>query len=243
MVQALVPLKDLVQAKTRLAGVLRPSERRALAQAMVEDVLGVLAAHHEIDGIVLVSDDPGAHLLADRYGARYWPEAEFRCRGLNPLVTGAVNRLLDENQQHIVVLHGDLPLLCDADISEILFRQREGGGLVIGCDRAGTGTNMLAFDRQSVPEFCFGEDSCRKHLAAAASRGIPARVLRREGAGFDVDDPADLAALLPRLSRIPGRQTAKLLMSATLNERIRLALDTLDGVACGPEERGEQDRQ
>ena len=39
MAQALLPLKDLVQAKTRLGGLLRPSERRALAQAMAEDVL------------------------------------------------------------------------------------------------------------------------------------------------------------------------------------------------------------
>ena len=42
MAQALVPLKDLVQAKSRLSGLLRPSERRALAQAMAEDVLAVL---------------------------------------------------------------------------------------------------------------------------------------------------------------------------------------------------------
>ena len=34
MTQALVPLKDLVEAKSRLSGLLRPSERRALAQAM-----------------------------------------------------------------------------------------------------------------------------------------------------------------------------------------------------------------
>ena len=42
-VQALVPLKDLVEAKSRLSGLLRPTERRSLAQAMVEDVLSVPA--------------------------------------------------------------------------------------------------------------------------------------------------------------------------------------------------------
>ena len=36
MTRALVPLKDLVEAKSRLSGLLRPSERRALAQAMAE---------------------------------------------------------------------------------------------------------------------------------------------------------------------------------------------------------------
>ena len=44
MAQALVPLKDLVAAKSRLSGVLSPAERRSLAQAMVEDVLALSSA-------------------------------------------------------------------------------------------------------------------------------------------------------------------------------------------------------
>ncbi len=45
---ALLPLKDLVQAKTRLGGVLASHERRALAQAMAEDVLAALTAAHSL---------------------------------------------------------------------------------------------------------------------------------------------------------------------------------------------------
>ena len=73
--QVLIPLKDLVRAKTRLAGLLAPSERRALAQAMVEDVLALLAAHPDIESINLLSDDPSAHLLVAQYGARHLPES------------------------------------------------------------------------------------------------------------------------------------------------------------------------
>ena len=36
MTQVLLPLKDLVKAKSRLSGLLSPSERRALAQAKSE---------------------------------------------------------------------------------------------------------------------------------------------------------------------------------------------------------------
>ena len=67
MAHALVPLKDLVTAKTRLSGLLRPAERRALAQAMVEDVLTTLVEHRQIERVTLVSDDPGAGLLACKY--------------------------------------------------------------------------------------------------------------------------------------------------------------------------------
>ena len=228
MAQALVPLKDLVQAKTRLAGILSPSERRALAQSMVEDVLEGLSHHPEIERITLLSDDPGAHLLAARYRARYWPEAEFQGSGLNQLIGLASQRLLAESAQPLLVLHGDLPLLERDDISAVVELQQRAGGLVIGCDRLGIGTNLLCFDGASVPEFCFGADSCARHERSSRSRGTNVRVLRREGVGFDVDEPADLAQLLPELSRRGIGHTAGLLVGTPLEERVRLALQSVE---------------
>ena len=120
MAQALVPLKDLVQAKSRLAGLLRPSERRALAQAMVEDVLAVLSRHQDIERITLVSDDPGAGLLAGKYGIDCWQESSLGCSGLNAVVDQASERLLASADGILLVLHGDLPRLTAADISAVL---------------------------------------------------------------------------------------------------------------------------
>ena len=142
MAQALVPLKDLVQAKSRLAGLLSPSERRALAQAMVEDVLGVLSSHSQIRRVVLVSDDPAAGLLANQYATDCWSERSLGCRGLNAVIRQASQRLLAETDEPLLVLHGDLPLLTQTDISAVLQQQRQLDGLVIGCDLQGTGTNL-----------------------------------------------------------------------------------------------------
>ena len=94
MAQALVPLKDLVQAKTRLAGLLRPSERRALAQAMLEDVLQVLAGHPRIRRVTLLSDDPAAPLLARQWGLEHWPQSQREGSGLNEELSRASERLL-----------------------------------------------------------------------------------------------------------------------------------------------------
>ena len=57
---AILPVKDLVRAKSRLAGVLAPHERRALAQAMVEDVLVALTGCGELQGVLMVSDEEDA---------------------------------------------------------------------------------------------------------------------------------------------------------------------------------------
>lgn len=227
MAQALVPLKDLVQAKSRLAGLLRPSERRALAQAMVEDVLSVLSRHPDIDRVTLVSDDPGAGLLANKYAIDYLAENALGCSGLNAVVQLVSTRLLVDSDDTLLVLHGDLPLLTGADISAVLQCQRQLGGLVIGCDQAGAGTNLLAFTGESAPRFCFGLDSCANHLASARSAGVPVQVLRRPGIGLDVDEPGDLQAVMAALDCDDAGKTSDLLCGSALGARINLAMATL----------------
>ena len=228
MAQALVPLKDLVQAKSRLSGLLRPSERRALAQAMIEDVLAVLASHREIDRVTLVSDDPGAGLLAGKYAIDCWTERSLGCCGLNAVVERASERLLAAaGDQPLVVLHGDLPLLSAQDISAVLKCQRHGGGLVIGCDRHGRGTNLLAFNATSVPRFCFGVDSCARHLAYAREAGVPVQVLQRPGIALDVDEPDDVAEFMVAPDTNGAGQTFELLQGTPLGVRVELALATL----------------
>ena len=230
MAQALVPLKDLVQAKSRLAGLLRPSERRALAQAMAEDVLGVLSRHSAIGQITLVSDDPGASMLARNYGAQCWSEKSLGASGLNPVLQSACERLLTSGEPPLLVLHGDLPLLTDEDISAVLASQRQLQGLIIGCDRKGRGTNLLAFSAADMPRFCFGTDSCAGHLASARSAGIRAQILQRSGIGLDVDEAPDLKCVMERLQLVPQGSTARLLYHTALGARVTLALAMLPDV-------------
>jgi 2-phospho-L-lactate guanylyltransferase len=225
--QALVPLKDLVQAKTRLAGLLRPSERRALAQAMVQDVLSVLSAHPEVGPVTLLSDDPGADLLAAKYGCNCLAERELGASGLNALLEEAVTRLAPGAGQPVLVLHGDLPLLGRDDITAVLALQRHRGGVVIGCDREGTGTNLLAFEAGCAVPFRFGPDSCARHLAAAVTAGVTARVLQRPGIALDIDGPSDMAVLLEALDGGETGETAALLWGTGLGARLALALETL----------------
>jgi len=227
MAQALVPLKDMVRAKTRLSGLLSPTERRALAQAMLEDVLALLQAHPLIEGVNLVSDDPSAHLLARQYGARHWPESELGCSGLNNIIGSASRRLTAQSEQPLLVLHADLPLLDEADVSAVLAARQRTGGLVIGPDRHGKGTNMLCFDAPAMPVFCFGEGSCKRHLAAAAAQGVAGCTVNRPGIGLDVDEPPDLATLLSSLEDKARSRTAELLLDGELGARIEVALGSL----------------
>lgn len=230
MARALLPLKDLVAAKTRLGGLMGPSERRALARAMARDVLSVLTAHPRISSVTLVSDDPEAPLLAATHGASFCAERELGRQGLNGVLAAASDRLLDGTSEALVVLHGDLPLLTTEDITTVLLEQQVSGGLVIGCDQAGTGTNLLAFTAASRPRYQFGPDSCASHQRFARAAGIPVRILQRLGIGLDVDEPADVAALLDIINRrlAPvGNFSRELLCDRGLAARLQLALHSL----------------
>lgn len=227
MAQALVPLKDLVLAKTRLSGVLTSVERRALAQAMVEDVLAVLSSHQHINRITLVSDDPGASMLAQKYRADCWTENSLGCRGLNPLIQCASERLLAAGEEPLVVLHGDLPLLTREDIDLVLASQQALNGLIVGCDSKGVGTNLLAFNAASTPYFCFGADSCSKHVMGAQTAGFPVQVLQRSGIGLDVDEAPDLKCIMEQLHLHSASNTARLFYNTEIGVRVNLALEAM----------------
>jgi 2-phospho-L-lactate guanylyltransferase (CobY/MobA/RfbA family) len=90
----------------------------------------------------------------------------------------ASERLLAGGEHPLIVLHADLPLLAHDDISAVLDAQQAQRGLVIGSDRQGRGTNLLAFDATAMPHFCFGADSCAAHAASARDAGIPVTLLQ-----------------------------------------------------------------
>jgi 2-phospho-L-lactate guanylyltransferase len=228
MAQAIVPLKDLVAAKTRLSGFLRPGERRALAQAMVEDVLNVLTQHQQIERVTLVSDDPGAGLLSRKYGIDLLEEHLLDCRGLNPVLEKSCDLLSADNSEPLIILHGDMPLLKAADLDQVLRMTAQSDGLVIGCDRRSMGTNLLAFEPDARPRFAFGSNSCEKHRTNASEAGIPVSIVRTMGIGFDVDEPVDLALLVAELAQDSQGQTAKLLLQSELRQRIEMLSNSIE---------------
>ena len=72
---AVVPLKQLEQAKARLADVLSADERRALMLAMARDVLTALSRSRRLTGILIVSRTAEADALAQSFGTERYAES------------------------------------------------------------------------------------------------------------------------------------------------------------------------
>ncbi|CAB1370864.1 2-phospho-L-lactate guanylyltransferase [Denitratisoma oestradiolicum] len=187
---ALIPLKTRSEGKGRLAGVLSPVQRQQMARLMLEHVVAVLADATSIDGIAVVSADPV------ELGPEVLRLADPGC-GLNVAVSSGVMELERRGVSEVLVLHADLPLLTAADIDALVAAGRE-TGLALAPDRNAQGTNAIHLALPGRFTFHFGPMSFTRHQAEALRADRTAAVVTRPGLGFDVDEPADLEALIAR---------------------------------------------
>jgi 2-phospho-L-lactate/phosphoenolpyruvate guanylyltransferase len=191
---AVVPVKDLQHAKQRLAGVLDAAERRALFAAMLEDVLGALAASAGLAGILVVTRDPLARELASCYGARVLVEPENRGHSAASSLGAAT--LAQEGTVGMLQLPADLPLLTAEDIDAVLQAHAAAPAITLAPSRDRRGSNAVACSPPDLLPLRFGEDSFRSHLERARGLGVEPRIVERPGLALDVDTPADLLAFL-----------------------------------------------
>lgn len=189
----LVPVKNLENAKERLSPVLSRAERRALAQAMLQDVFAALAAVNQHTRVAVVTSDTFATDLAQRY--RFEIIVDPANLGESDAVAHATEHCLARGEDSSLVVPGDIPLLQAEDIEQVLAAApAEGSVLVPGWD--GRGSNAVFRRPANLFPLCFGNDSFEPHLRSAQATGKPCIVLRLPRVGLDVDNPADLAQLL-----------------------------------------------
>ncbi len=192
MIVVAVPVKDLVNAKQRLVPALGAAERAAIAAAMLEHVLGALAAAR-LDRVWVVTRDPGVAALARAGGAE--PLAEDANRGHTAAVARAQAEARRLGARVFVTGPGDVPCGTADEIRRLAETAAPRAPAFVP-SRSGLGTNGVALAPPDAMPLTFGEPSFDNHLAAARARGFEPRVLALRGLGLDVDAPGDLAALL-----------------------------------------------
>jgi 2-phospho-L-lactate/phosphoenolpyruvate guanylyltransferase len=191
---AVVPVKERGLAKERLAPVLRPQMRQALALAMLEDVLLALTATPGIPGILVVTVDPEASRLAARYGARL---VETGARdGHTGAVATAARLLAAEGRVGMLTLPGDIPLVTPAELAELLAAHPPAPSFTIAPSHDERGSNAIACSPPDAVPLRFGEDSFYPHLRAAEAHGIKPNVLHLPGIALDIDNPEDVVLFM-----------------------------------------------
>lgn len=219
---AVIPIKQLDNAKQRLSGLLSAAERRALCVCMMEDVLAAVAATPAIDRTLVVTNDAAVADLALAQGADLLPEPEPP--GLIEAVTEAGRMLAQEGVDTLVFLPADVPLVTPDELAVVLqgFGGKESPQFLLVPAADLGGSNCVACSPPDCMEFGFGEDSFRRHLATARKLGLNPLVAKLPGLGLDVDTPADLQELLETTQR-EGRDchTLRYLLSSGLARKLQ----------------------
>jgi 2-phospho-L-lactate guanylyltransferase len=207
-----VPVKDLVDAKQRLVPALGAPERRALAAAMLEDVLVALSAA-ALDAVWVITRDADVAAIARRFGATVIPEVANR--GHTAAVAAAQALARDGGVRIFATIPGDVPCVTAAEV-DALVSPLATPPVTLVPSRGGLGTNGVALAPPDVMPLRFGEPSFPDHVGAARGRGLVPRVLHLPGLGLDIDGPDDLQALVEHGS---ATRSARLLASFHLGSR------------------------
>jgi len=207
---AVLPIKRFDAAKQRLAASVDRERRRALAAAMVADVLEAIGEARTVDRTIVVSGDPLAQEIAASAGAEVVSDPSDA--GHVEAALAGIARAEAGEAGCVVLLAGDCPLLDPRELDRLLTGVPERYVGIVP-DRHGTGTNALALSPPSAIVPAFGEGSCARHVAAAREAGVPFGVEELASLGLDLDTPADVVALTRELEVRPGRarRTAKAL--------------------------------
>ncbi len=188
-VSLVVPIRRFDDAKSRLAEVLSPGDRRQLA---ISCARGVLRSIPGADVFVVCDDDEVAAFAHESGATAIVVDAE----GLNASLTAALPRVIAERpDQPVLVAHADLPF--GRRLGELwndIGADLPAESVVIVPDGRHDGSNVVVIGVAvlSAWRFAYGVGSFETHRAHARGLGIEPLVVDDELLSLDLDTPSDL---------------------------------------------------
>lgn len=199
----LIPVKNLANAKQRLADVLDQRARTELAHAMLSDVLQAVGEYGSED-VSLVTNDSFALQQAANYGFGTIPDTANTSE--TDAIEMATRVCVSRGVLRTLVIPGDIPLIEAEDLITIFEHAAASGSVLVpSADKRGTNA-VLRAPAASFP-LRFGNDSFQPHLQAAIATDSPCVVLSLPRIALDVDNADDLRSLAAH----PGNKRAQAL--------------------------------
>lgn len=187
---AIVPVKPLNRAKSRLTEVLSPEQREVLAAGLLRRTVELLVPLSKIQGVLVISRDTKALAMVRELGAQTVQESG--APELNNALYRATQALKTWGADAALVVPADIPLLSAQDVEEVINLGRYQNSVVVVPDRHEHGTNLLLVRPPGLIPYSFGEDSFETHKRLAREAGAAIHIYRSERAALDVDTPDDL---------------------------------------------------
>lgn len=203
----ILPVKRLDRAKQRLVPHVTEDERRAIAEALLEDAFDLCAAAAGSTWWVVSDDDD---VLA-RARERGFETVVDPGQGLNAALSAAISVAISAGAGSVTIIPTDVPLAWTGDLQDIADTGATSDVVVVPA-RDG-GTNALYLSPPDVIEPRFGEHSFKEHLRAAEERGKRCAILALSRLELDIDTIDDVDAFLARPK--PAETRSSVLLART----------------------------
>ena len=196
---AVVPMKPLSQAKSRLSEGLTPTQRMALGRNLLRRVLRAivdpvpgLSEESAMEGVWVVGGDADISRVAAEEGATWYDD---QGADINEALWWSFQRATAAGKAALY-LPGDLPLLKPRDIYSMVGASGNLKNVTLAPARQGGGTNGILVVPDLPQPFrpLLGPDSFKRHLSQATSLGLSVAIYYSPGLGFDLDTNEDLRA-------------------------------------------------
>src|SRR5579883_945090 len=218
---ALVPVKRLALAKSRLAASLSPHRREMLVLDMLRHVVSTLCESDLFEQVYVVSADVQVLELVLDWGAE--PLREIQ-PGHNPALQAAAQLIFERaawrqrvqtasgpraflapeyegwrasqgsQSLGLLTISADLPSLSQQDV-RMLLTCGERSQVVLAASRDGSGTNAILMRPPLVLPYLFGPHSLSAYIQAARRHQVSYTLVQNAGLAFDIDTPEDVHEL------------------------------------------------
>lgn len=186
---AVVALKSLYQAKSRLAGIADPLRRR-LAWTMAADTLEALVT--ALDVVVVISDEPSLQGQLGVEGIDVTVVPEASAGGMNAALEHGEQVLRRAGVELVLACVADLPALRRSSVSAVITAAAEHPRSFVA-DATGIGTTMLLARGVALDPRFQGRSAAAHRASGAFALGEP-EIGGASDARRDVDTVVDLYA-------------------------------------------------
>ena len=194
-IAAVIPMKCLHSAKSRLSNILTAKQRKNLAMYLLDATIKELKKSDFISEIVIVSSDEAVKHYSCLNNLKFikdWDE------GVNKAVMLADKYFIDNGINANIVIPPDLPFVSAKEIDKICISSNKYHKCIIICpSKRFDGTNILFRKPPGVIKTHYDNNSYMNHLKEASNIKIPIESLDIVKLMFDLDTEDDLLELFP----------------------------------------------
>ena len=194
-IAAVIPMKKLHLAKSRLSNILSPQQRKNLAMYLLDATIKELKESNCISEIIIVSSDNAVKKYSYLNNLNFIQDFD---EGVNHAVILADRYCINNDINANVVIPQDLPFISAKEIDEICTLSNKYDKCIIICpSKRFDGTNVLFRKPPDVIKTFYDDNSYMNHLKEAYKFQIPIESLDIVNLRFDIDTKEDLLELLP----------------------------------------------